>query len=193
MKKLKNILILIPMISISCSSPYLTSYEPINDFLELEKKNGNVHYILKAKENNNQVLRIFNRGEESEHIVYSNEIDHTSKLFNEKQWKKLYKKYSQDTIKKYWKAEDFPGYELIEGSRSLLFSSKFSNQYPNVENVIILSEPLYYNNRKYIMFFYHIDNNNFVGDTQMAVVMRKENKKWIVVEKIGDYNCSGCL
>lgn len=194
MKKLKKIVfIIVTFCILSCSSSYLKNYKPIITFLELEKTTNKKQYILRIKESNSQTFRIFNRGEGAEHIVYPNEIDYTSKLFNGKYWKKLYTEYSQDTIKKLWKDEDFIGYKFIEGNRKQLFGRDFLKKYPDVEDVIILSEPIYYHNKKYIMFFYNIDNYLYSSSPQIVVVMKKEKNKWVLVEKIGDYSCSGCL
>ncbi|KUJ60271.1 hypothetical protein AR687_19195 [Flavobacteriaceae bacterium CRH] len=192
----KIILILFLFFFLSCASPYLKSYEPVNTFLELENVSSKKNYILRVKESNNQTLRIFNRGEGSKHKVYPNKTDYTSELFNEKHWRKLYLKYANDTIKKYWKNEDFPKYRFVEGKREQLFTYTFSKKYPDlkdVENVVVLSEPIYYYNKRYVMFFYHIDDYLFSGNPQIVVVMKREGNKWILVEKIGDYSCSGCL
>ncbi|MFH7000405.1 hypothetical protein ACHRVZ_21010 [Flavobacterium sp. FlaQc-57] len=148
------------------------------------------------KENNNQALRIFNRGEGAKHNVYPNVKDYTSDLFNEKDWRKLYSKYSTDTINKYWKNEDFPTYKFVEGNRRQLFTNVFYEKYPllkDVENVIVLSEPMYYKNKKYIMFLFAIDNYVYSSKPQIVVIMKREGNKWVLVEKIGDYSCSGCL
>lgn len=191
------VMICIPFFILSCNSTRnLKSYEPINTFLELENVSIQKNHILRMKENNNQALRIFNRGEGAKHNVYPNVKVYTSKLFNEKDWRKLYSKYSTDTINKYWKNEDFPTYKFVEGNRRQLFTNVFYQKYPNVkdvENVIVLSEPMYYKNKKYIMFLFAIDNYVYSSKPQIVVVMKREGNNWVLVEKIGDYSCSGCL
>ncbi|MEO8239451.1 MAG: hypothetical protein ABI793_01795 [Flavobacterium sp.] len=192
----KKIPIVFLFFFLSCASQNLKSNEPINTFLKLENISSKKNYILRVKERNDQALRIFNRGEGAKHILYPNKIDYTSKLFSEKHWKKIYSKYSNDTIKKYWKNEDFPEYKFVEGNREELFTHVFSEKYPdlkNVENVIVLSEPIYYHNKRFIMFFYHIDNYLYSSKPQIVVVMKREGNKWVLVERIGDYSCSGCL
>jgi len=197
MRKIKKLMpVLFLFFFLSCASSHFESSEPANAFLKLEKFSSEKNYILKMKESNSQVLRIFNRGEGAKHIIYPNKKDYTSKLFNEKDWRKLYSKYSNDTIKSYWKNEDFPEYKFVEGNRNELFTSVFSKKYPNlkdVENVIVFSEPIYYHRKKFVMFFYHIDNYLYSSNPQIVVVMKREGNKWILVEKIGDYSCSGCL
>lgn len=197
MKLLKRVLYLIcPFFFFSCASPYLKSYEPVNTFLEMENISKEKNYILRTKERNWQTLRIFNRGEGAKHVVHPNETNYNSKFFNEKQWKKLYSTYSKDTVTEHWKNRDFPGYKFVEGERRQLFTHTFSKKYPDlkdVEYVIVLSEPIYYYNRKYIMFLFAIDNYLYSSKPQIVVVMRKEGNKWVLVEKIGDYACSGCM
>lgn len=197
MENLKKIMFLVfSFFLLSCASSHFKSNEPINTFLELENVSSKKNYILRMKESSSQILRIFNRGEGDKHNVYPNKTDYTSKLFNEKHWRKLYSKYSPDTIKKYWKNDDFPEFRFVEGNRSQLFTNVFSKKYPDlkdVENVIVLSEPIYYYKKRYVMFFYHIDNSLYSSKPQIVVVMKKEGNKWILVEKITDYSCSGCL
>lgn len=194
MKHLKKILILISFFICSCASTqYLDNYEPINIFLKSQNISKKENYILRSKESNTQTLRIFNRGKGKEHVVYPSETDYTSKLFNEKKWKKMYRNYSKDTIQKYWKNEDIPEYKFINENRVELFNYNFLIKYPKLEKVIVLSEPIYYYNKKYILFLYSIDVIANSSKPQIVVVMKNENGKWIVVEKIGDYSCSGCL
>ena len=194
MKHLKKTLILISFFIYSCaSSPYLDNYEPIKIFLNAQNISIKEKYILRTKESNRQTLRIFNRGKGKEHLVYPNETDYTSTLFKQKHWKKLFNSYSKDTIQKYWKEEDLPGYKFINENRVELFNYNFLIKYPRLEEVIVISEPIYYQNKKYIMFLYSIDVIANSSKPQIVVVMKKEKGKWIIVEKIGDYSCSGCL
>lgn len=196
MIQFKKAILLFPFFIFSCVPSYLKSYEPINVFLKSEKINNKEKFILKIKESNSQTLRIFNRGEGSEHVPSNsgfNGMDYTSKLFALKQWRKMYSKYSQDTLKRDWRKDNFPENEFIEMDRRLLFTSVFFKKYPNVHDVIILSEPIYYWNKNYIMFYYSVDNYLMSGSVPIVVVMKKVKQKWVLVEKIGDYSCSGCF
>ena len=106
MKKLKKIIVIIPLFLYSCaSSPHLKTYEPINVFLETQKLDKGSKYILQCdKEQNKQALRIFNGAEGIVHELDPiDSIDYTDGLYIKKHWEKMYKKYSNDTIKKYWK------------------------------------------------------------------------------------------
>ena len=192
MKQLKNIFLLIPFLFLSCATAqYIENYEPVNIFLETQKINKNKKYILQAdKEPNAIALRIFNGGEGGEHIINPTDTtDYTDGLFVEKHWKKMYKQYVNDTIKKYWKKENFPQYDFIlEKGRGLLMKSAFLDKYVNNLNyeIIIISEPMYYMNQQYIMFYFNMLD---FGHSQKprTVIMKKENDKWVVVKVIGDY------
>jgi hypothetical protein len=188
MEKLKKIFLVIPFFIISYShSQYLKNYEPINVFLEIQKIDKNKKYILqKDKASNKQALRIFNGGEGPKHITDPKEP--ADNLFIEKHWKKLYKKYANDTVKKYWKNEDFPGYSFILENKEGLLNYDFHIRYMDsrIDQVIFISEPMYYMNKKYIMFYFSKGYFNNSADLQV-VIMKKEKDKWIVVRIIGDY------
>ncbi|OIV40381.1 hypothetical protein [Flavobacterium johnsoniae] len=192
MKWLKKILIIITLFALSCASAqYVESYEPINVFLETQKLEKGREYILQRdKADNIQALRIFNGGLGEEHIIDSKDpIDPTDGLFVEKHWKKMYKQYAQDTISKYWKKEDFPAYNFIlENGTGLTLKESFLRKYINsrINEMIILSEPMYYMNKRYIMFYYAKVYFDSSGSSQV-IIMKKENGKWVVVREIGDY------
>lgn len=192
MKKLKKVFIIFPFFILSCASAqYLETYEPINVFLETQKLEKGKKYILQSdKVNYTSALRLFNRGEGATHIIDSNDLtDYTGGLFEEKYWKKMYKQYAQDTIKKYWRKEDFPAYDFILESRDGLLGGPFMEKYLNtrIDTVIMISEPMYYMDKKYIMFYVSICSF-FASPQPEVVIMKKENEKWLVVKRIGDYN-----
>jgi hypothetical protein len=186
MKKLKFILLLIPFFVLSCASPKLIGYEPIKVFLEskkLDKKKLQV--LVKQKVSYKKALRIFNYKEG----LYPSEdpdlaIHHD--LFNKKHWIKMYRRYANDTLVSYWKKEDFADYNFELEKAKLIFKSAFLDKYSSSMNVIFLSEPMYYWNNKYIIFFY--DNLNVDSSNErQVVIMKRVKKKWIIVKVVGDY------
>lgn len=189
MKQLKIIFIIIPFFIFSCTSvKYIEDYEPINVFLETQKIDKNKKHILQVdKAPNKQALRIFNGEVGAEHILDPTDpIDYTDGLFVEKHWEKMYKQYIQDTIKKYWKKEDFPEYDFILEDGKGLFKYDFMVRYigTGLDDAILISEPMYYMNRKYIMFYYSTAHSTG-GSRSYTVIMKKE--KWVVVRQMGDY------
>jgi hypothetical protein len=192
MIRLKKVLRIIPFLTLSCASnQYLKSYEPINVFLEKQKIDKNKKYILQSdKVDNKQTLRIFNGGEGADHVIDPTDpIDYTHGLFVEKYWKKIYNEYAQDNLKRHWKKDDYPQYNFIlEKGTGLTLKESFLKKYMNsgINEMIIISEPMYYMNKKYIMFYYckvYFDGSG----TPEVVIMKKVKKKWTVVREIGDY------
>ena len=192
MKYLKKIIIVIPLFLYSCaSSPHLKTYEPINVFLETQKLDKGSKYILQCdKEQNKQALRIFNGAEGIVHELDPiDSIDYTDGLYIKKHWEKMYKKYSNDTIKKYWKKEDFPNFNFaLEKGTGLGLSYSIAEKYMNtgIHEIIIISEPMYYMNKKYIMFYFN--KVYFEGSSSSKVViMKKVRGNWVIVRVMGDY------
>jgi hypothetical protein len=159
-------------------------------FLETQKIDKNKKHILQVdKAPNKQALRIFNGEVGAVHILDPTDpIDYTDGLFVEKHWKKMYKQYAQDSIKRYWKKEDFPEYDFILEDGKGLFKHDFMVRYigTGLHEAIIISEPMYYMNKKYIMFYY-AEVPSTGGGNYSTVIMKKEKEKWVVVRKMGDY------
>lgn len=190
MTQLKKIFIIIPFFIFSCTSvKYIEDYEPINVFLETQKIDKNKKHILQVdKAPNKRALRIFNGEEGAEHILDPTDpIDYTDGLFVEKHWKKMYKQYAQDTLKRYWKKEDFPEYDFILEDGKGLFNYDFEMRHlgARFQEATIISEPMYYMNRKYIMFYYSKAYSTGGGKSS-TVIMKKEKENWVIVRVIGD-------
>lgn len=173
--------ILISIFLTSCASPYLKNYKPINDFVESKRKNtSNLEIIIKEKINNKETLRIFNSMEGPDHIVDPLDIDPTNDLFVNRHWKKMYKKYSNSKTEG-WKQDDFDAKKFIVVSMKDLEKNEiYKNQIPNI---IYLSEPIYYHNRNYIMFYY----SAFYSKLKGIIIMKKVKNEWVFYKSIGDY------
>lgn len=193
MKQLKKIFLLIPFFILSCTSAqYVENYEPINVFLSTQKLINPSKYILQAdKEINKQALRIFNGSEGVEHVIDPKDPTnyYTGGLFVEKYWQKMYNQYANDTLKKYWKKEDFPKFDFIlEKGTGLILKESFLRKYidTDIHEMIIISEPMYYMNKKYIIFYYAKVSFESSGIPRV-IVMKKEQNKWVVDRIIADY------
>ena len=192
MKQLNKLFLIISFFTLSCvSAQDIENYEPINVFLETQKIDKSKKHMLQAnKALNKRALRIFNGDEGPDHIVdEKNPIDYTDGLFVEKQQKKIYEEYAHDTIKRYWKKEDFPEYNFILENDAGAFKYDFMIKYMNTGlqyEAIVISEPMYYMDRKYIMFYYG-EASAAGGGKYSTVVMEKQQEKWVVVRVIGDY------
>lgn len=189
----KKLLLLISFIFLSCArNPYLTSYEPIHTYLAIQKIDKHKKYILQSdKEPNKTPLRLFNGGEGLGHIIDSTDsTDYTNGLFVNKHWEEMYKQYAHDNIKRYWNKEDFSNYNFIlEKGTGLSMKRDFLIKYPpesRIDEIIIISDLIYYMNRKYVMFSFSKRFFTGSGSTSL-IIMTKEKNKWILVKVIGDY------
>ena len=191
MKHIKKVALLIPFFILSCnSSKYLTTYEPINVFLETQKiDKSKVHILQSDKEENRQALRIFNGGEGAEHYIDPTyPTDYTDGLYVKKHWEKLYKQYVIDTLKRHWKKEDFPNYNFIlEKGTGLMLTRIVIDKYAGtgIHEWFVISEPMFYFNNKFILFSFSEYYSS--GGSTNLVIMKKEKNQWKVVRVMGDY------
>jgi len=192
MKHIKKVALLIPFFILSCnSSKYLASYEPINVFLETQKIDKNkVHILQSDKEENRQALQIFNGGEgANRYIDPTDPTDYTDGLYVKKHWKKLYKQYVNDTLKRHWKKEDFPNYNFIlEKGTGLMLTLIVIDKYAGtgIHEWFTISEPMYYFNRKYILFLFETKHSARSRSSNL-VIMKREKNQWQVVRVMSDY------
>jgi hypothetical protein len=188
MKKLKQTIFIFPFILFSCASPYLKNYEPILNFFETQKLDKHKNYVLqKDKKSNTEPLRIFNGSNGLVHYLPENQ---THGIFNSKHWKKIYTTYGNDIIIKYWKKEDFKEYNFTLEKSKILYSKVYYENYLNnpekAYEVIKLSEPLYYRNKKYILFSYDI-GYLYNGSNSKVIIMKKEKNKYVFYGYLSDY------
>ena len=83
--------------------------------------------------------------------------------------------------------EDFPEYDFILEDGKGLFKYDFMVRYigTGLEDAILISEPMYYMNKKYIMFYYSKAYSTG-GVKSSTVIMKKEKENWVIVRVIGD-------
>lgn len=186
---MKNIIILISIITsslISNAQNTVTDYDCINAYLDSRNINPKKpNMVIKEKDNNKGALRIFYGGDELSH--YSN--NYRSPLFNQKAWEEMYKIYSNDTIPRTWKPIDFPNYNFIYQEKKGLWNFEFFDKYERSPmNVYLISEPMYYNQNKYVIFEFSEGITGTGGIQRNQIIIMKKNKdKWEVVETIYDY------
>lgn len=176
---------------LSCASAQQNGgIDPINSFLRTQNlHNANQYILQRDKVQNAEILRLFNRGEGSDHIAdHTDRMNYGEGLFKEKYWRKMYKEYAFDTIKKYWKNEDFPSCNFVLENRKGMMGAAFMKKYlgSGINTVIMLSDPIYYKNGHYALFYYNL--YPFSGSSQpQLVVMKREKGNWILERIIGDY------
>ena len=76
----------------------------------------------------------------------------------------------------------------LEKGTGLGLSYSIAEKYMNtgIHEIIIISEPMYYMNKKYIMFYFN--KVYFEGSSSSKVViMKKVRGNWVIVRVMGDY------
>jgi hypothetical protein len=175
-------------------------YQALNDYLEtIIKDTTQVIYIAKEKINSNETLKVFKLNDIM--IIDSNgngKGDTT--LYKTKDFKVMEKKYQNNCIPgrlqwckvDYWKIENFKYRKIslqsmnspkaIDKAIELMLDKNY------VRDIIVhgFSEPIYYQNKKYIIFTK--DRSGLNSYHSNLIVMEKRKGKWIVTHKGEDPN-----
>lgn len=183
--------VLVFSLILSCASAQKNEgTDPVDCFLKTQDLEKNKKYILQRdKVKYTEALRLFSGGEGPEHIPdKTGGSGKEQELFEERYWRQLYADYASDTIKKYWRKENFPAYNFVLEDKKGLMRSDFMRRYfgSGIDRVIALSDPMYYKDNAYAMFYYN--TYVFSGSSQPClVIMRREKENWILEKIIGDY------
>jgi hypothetical protein len=171
--------------------------QAINDFLQTIISDYNQEIIIKKEKTNPNITLDLFKGR-----AYKDSIGHLKReggvsdlLYNEKDWNRMKKKYYYDenSEKKYftknifWTSNDFkykniyfvPYKDYLD-----LVISRSEQRHPIVK-FFSFSDPIYYSCKRYLVFAVSEGNSESIGNyDHYIIVMKKENNKWIVVEKI---------
>ncbi len=188
MKNVKKLIQLLPFLLMSCTSAYLKNYDPIIDFLKSQELDQNKSYILqKDKKSNIETLTIFDRNNDFNNRILKNKVN---EIYNEKHWKKAYGKYANDTILNDWTNKDFEPYEFILEKRKIIYNKTYYENYinnpQNAKQIIKFSEPIYYRNKKYILFTYDV-GYLYNGSNTKLIIMKKNKSKYHYFGYLNDY------
>ena len=166
-------------------------YQALNDYLEtIIKDTTQVIYVAKEKINSNETLKIFKLNEIMIIDSDGNGKEDTT-LYKKKDFKVMEKKYQNNCIPgrlqwckvDYWKIENFKYRRIsLESMNSPKAIELMLDK--NYERDIIVhgfSEPIYYQNKKYIIFTK--SRSGFNSYHSNIIVMEKRKCKWIVTHK----------
>jgi len=165
--------------------------DALNDYFETILKDTTlVVFVAKEKINSNRTIEIFRKN-----WIFT--IDSTGKdvfdksLFDEKSWKKMKKNYSDKCIagKLFWCNDNFWITENFRNKNVVLESinnkkgiEHIYKKYNKIDfKVYGFSEPIYYQNKKYVVFTVNISGFNSYQDK--IIVMKKNKNKWIVTHQ----------
>ncbi|WP_374173097.1 hypothetical protein [Flavobacterium tructae] len=199
----KNIFVLLIMICVTAMYPQLKNdkYDAINTYLSLIVKDTTKTVVLvKEKISANKSLRLFCGGE-------LNDIPHTringiqvrvggilEPLYDENEFQKMRKKYQDDknegrfgfekNVK--WDSNDFKLKNIYFEVFDTIFykMQKGIPNYSYTTQVIALSEPMYYKEKKYLVIAVSIGDTTPLGYiNDYVVVMKKIKNKWLMVQR----------
>lgn len=192
--------ILISIIS-SCSSTKV-KFSPINTYLNSKLVNNEVVIVVENKINNNYTIDLLKERSiiSLDGNTLENSIAEKSTLYVEKYWLKMNKKYRNQNTEgiwlknRLWSKNDFIDFKIKFIKEENFPKPYVYNEYmaDKMTEVIVFSfsEPLFYKNKKYVLFAKGetTTKKQFIYPNSI-VVMKKENGKWIVIQEItnGDY------
>ena len=168
-----------------CSTLKQEKYAPLNSFLEtVSNNNKTIIIVIKEKVDYKKALATFKGN-----LIFNaktNEYEkegYQSSLYSLENWNKLSSLYTFDTIRNNWCRNDFKN-KKIKFEETINFNK---NKYLIKSDITIysFSEPMNYKENKYVVFY--VLNSGLelsYPPSAYVVIMKKENEKWIVVDKI---------
>lgn len=164
------------------------------------EENSQEIIIVENKVSPNEILRIFKGNIIRDHLGNFIEKEEGVKepLFNKKDYAIMEKRYrdnhflngSKNFTTSTWKKDDFGDRKIILENFEDVFLKLQKGIYfekPEIQ-ILALSEPIYYKNKDYIVIGVLSAKTKSVGfTTSYIVIMKKINKKWVIVNKTFDY------
>ncbi len=163
----------------------------LNDYLEtIFKDSTQVIYVAKEKISNNETLNILNKKD-----IILIDIDGNGTgdptFIKEKDFKTLQNKYNNNCksdiliwcTDKYWLQEDFKNHKVaLETVNTEKRIQAINEKYNNYELMVYsFSEPIYYQNKKYLIFTVNI--SSYFSSKTYTAIMKKNKSKWIMTHK----------
>jgi hypothetical protein len=163
-------------------------YEALNDYFEtIIKDTTQVVFVAKEKINSNETLNTFRLN----HIVIVDSAENgigKGTLFKKKDFAKMKKEYENSCIPSeriwwcnndFWGNNDFRNKKVLFGSMNTVKNQEyFTYKY---DRVYAFSEPIYYQNKRYIVFTMHI--SHMAGASTRIIIMEKIKSKWIMTHE----------
>ena len=164
-------------------------HEALNAYFEtIVKDAAQTIYVAKEKINSNETLTIFESNVKMINDPVNNYKAYT-KLFNWKDFEKMKKKYKNSCSPgkriwcndRFWTKKDFKYNKIIfENMNTTKEIEPILEKYNNFNiKVYGFSEPIYYQNKQYIVFTFNKLSLNSSGLD--IIIMRKIKGKWVVM------------
>lgn len=187
---MKHLLIIL-FLTLTCSAQK-AEYDVVNDFLEMELKELKYDSIYVQTEmlDNSRTKKLYQQAYEERFNQNSeSSLVWVTLVFNE--WP-----FKEDEIlernphgdKTEWLKDDFVNKDFVLKSEVVLDSNEFiSTHLDKKESRFAMSQPIFSRNGRYAIFYFYL-NTIYLGSTPTsnngAVIMKKQNRKWIVVASI---------
>ncbi|SEA17014.1 hypothetical protein SAMN05443667_102196 [Flavobacterium gillisiae] len=180
-------------------------YEAINAYLfTFVKDASKTIVVVKEKMSPNMVLELFSGGNDVKFSylkikdIENPELGIQTPLFNWKDYESMRIKYrdSVNTVKygllknKRWMPEDFTMKNIffVAFEDVMLKEEKGIRYFKNDTQLILLSDPIYYKDKKLLVLGITYKKSTDVGGfSSLVVVMRKIKNKWVVIDKADQY------
>ena len=194
MKKIYTVIILLT-VTIFTNTLFAQStnekYEALNNYFEtIIDDTTQVVFVAKEKINSNETLTIFGLND----IMIIDAVGNgkgDSTLYKKKDFQIMNSKYKNKCIpgKRIWCNDDYWTIDNFKYKKIVLESMNTNKEiepimdkYNNVNlKVYGFSEPIYYQNKKYIVFTIHIAH--MAGSSTHIIIMKKNKGKWIMAYK----------
>lgn len=184
-------LLFIFFLAFTCSAQKV-EYDIINDFLETELKGfkyDSIHVQTKILDNVRTKKLYQQAYEERFNQNSESSLVWVTPIFNEWPFKEdeiLERNHHGDKTE--WLKDDFVNKDFVLKSEVVLDSNEFiSTHLDKKEYRFAMSQPIFSRNGRYAIFYFYL-NTIYLGSTPSsnngAVIMKKENGKWIVVASI---------
>ncbi|MBF4473756.1 hypothetical protein [Flavobacterium sp. HJJ] len=163
-------------------------YKALNDYFEtIIKDTTQVVFVAKEKVNSNLTLNIFGLNE----ILIVDSLGNwksDTTLYKNKDFEKMKKDYENSCVpgkriwcnNDFWTKEDFRYKKIsLESMNTKKEIELILDKYNRADiKVYGFSEPIYYQNKRYIIFTMH--KSHIAGASTQIIIMKKIKDKWIV-------------
>lgn len=198
-----NSLILILLLSCSCSAIKKNNSKIVDIYLNTIIKKEDSLVVIKNKINNNFTIELLkNRSvNELDANTLESSVGLKDSLYKEKYWVKMNDKYNNIITNEIWLSNSFWKKKDFKNKKINFIKQKdfpkpyennvfFTSEFPEVK-VFSFSEPIYYKSKEFAIFAKAetTTKKQYVSPNSI-IVMKKEKRKWFFFQVItsGEYN-----
>ncbi|OYU81950.1 MAG: hypothetical protein CFE23_01195 [Flavobacterium sp. BFFFF1] len=160
-----------------------SSNKPIEVFLKTEitanKEKGVKSLLFDKKKNNQDVLNIY----AGKNLP---KLSSKAASFLQKDYNYLMKIYWNDTTSLYWNEKKRKEFSFSELVLTKDWMRKMLPEKDTIKYLYNVSAPLFNKNKKLVIFSISISSPPIVPVAEYLVIMKKEKRRWVLVEKVYD-------